>query len=75
MEADRSSRALARIEAALARIEAAARQPARGAEAAELARLQARHDQLRAAVSESLEQLDQLIEATQGQGHGLGAGG
>jgi hypothetical protein len=66
MDADRSSRALARIEVALARIEAAARRPAQASEAAELARLQARHEQLRAAVGESLEQLDQLIEATQG---------
>ena len=66
MNADRSSRALTRIEAALARIEAAARRPVGAADGAELARLQARHAQLRAVVGDSLEQLDQLIEATQG---------
>ncbi|HEX4848480.1 MAG TPA: hypothetical protein VFV30_10075 [Novosphingobium sp.] len=65
MDEDRSSRALARIEGALARIEAAARRPAASGDAA-LQELQARHDRLRGAVQESLEQLDQLIEGTQG---------
>lgn len=70
MEEDRSSRALARIEQALARIEAAARAPRAPAPAAapdgDLAALQARHDRLKSAVQGSLEQLDQLIEGTQG---------
>ncbi len=66
MDADRSSRALARIEAALARIEAAARRPARVETPAELADLQMRHDRLRAAVTDSLAQIDQLIESAQG---------
>lgn len=66
MNGERSSRALARIDAALARIEHAARRQPAGAEPAELARLQARHAALRAAVTDSLEQLDQLIEGTQG---------
>lgn len=69
MEHDRSNRALARIEAALGRIESAPRAAASGIAAADLAkddleRLQTRHDQLRAAVQDSLEQLDQLIEGT-----------
>lgn len=59
MDADRSSRALARIEQALARIEAASRRPAAG----DLLR---RHNQLKAAVQDSLQQLDLLIEGTQG---------
>ncbi|MEN9925240.1 hypothetical protein [Novosphingobium sp.] len=66
MSEDRSSRALARIEQALARIEAASRRPATVSDDAELADLRARHDQLRSAVEESLQQLDQLIESTQG---------
>jgi len=66
MTDDRSSRALARIETALARIEAAARRPAPMPRDAELAALQARHDRLREAVQGSLQQLDQLIEGTQG---------
>lgn len=66
MDADRSTRALARIEAALARIEAAARRPADAADAAELSSLKVRHERLRSVVGESLQQLDQLIEATQG---------
>lgn len=66
MNGDRTSRALARIDAALARIEAAPRPtgPAPGGE--DMARLQARHDRLRAAVQDSLDQLDQLIEGAQG---------
>ena len=67
MNGDPSSTAIARIEAALARIEAAAarpRAPVGGGE--DLARLQSKHDRLRAAVQDSLEQLDQLIEGAQG---------
>jgi hypothetical protein len=63
MDDNRSSRALARIEQALGRIEAAARQPkpvsAPPPGDADL-------DRLRAAVQDSLGQLDQLIEGTQG---------
>jgi hypothetical protein len=66
MNEDRSSRALARIEQALARIEAAARAPKPGAPDGDLAALSARHERLKRAVQGSLEQLDQLIEGTQG---------
>ncbi|MBX9644193.1 MAG: hypothetical protein K2W91_08865 [Novosphingobium sp.] len=66
MDADRSKAAMARIEAALARIEGAARAPRAAAAGPELADLQARHDRLRDAVQDSLEQLDQLIEGAQG---------
>lgn len=68
MDEDRSSRALARIEQALARIEAASRRPVPVAtpDTAELDRLRARHNRLRGAVQESLQQLDLLIEGTQG---------
>lgn len=62
MEQERSSQARARIEAALGRIEAAARTAKERPGEAELQRLQSRHDRLRAAVQDSLEQLDQLIE-------------
>ena len=63
MAADRSTLAIARIEAALAQIEAA---PVRsGGSAAEFAALRARHLQLRAAVHGSLQELDQLIEGAQ----------
>ena len=66
MSGERSSRALARIEAALERIEAAARNRTIGAaSSAELADLRTRHDQLRAAVTDSLAELDHLIEGTQ----------
>ena len=60
MDGDPTTKALSRIEAALARIEAAA------ASAAELASLRARHNRLRAAVQDSLGQLDALIEGAQG---------
>ena len=68
MAADRSTLAIARIEAALARIEAA---PAKArdapvGDAAELASLRTRHAQLRTAVQGSLQELDQLIEGAQG---------
>lgn len=69
MEDNRSSRALARIEHALERIEAAARQPEASLTPpndAAIELLQARHDRLRTAVQDSLRQLDQLIEGTQG---------
>ncbi|MFM5949777.1 MAG: hypothetical protein ACKOPM_11200 [Novosphingobium sp.] len=66
MNEDRSSRALARIEQALARIEAGARTPRAGADGTELTALSARHERLKRAVQGSLEQLDQLIEGTQG---------
>ncbi len=57
---------MARIEAALERIEAAMRQrPSGPSDSAELADLQARHAQLRAAVTSSLSELDQLIEGAQ----------
>ncbi|WP_374529433.1 hypothetical protein [Novosphingobium sp.] len=65
MEQERSSQARARIEAALRRIEAAAKTAAERPGAAELQRLQARHDRLRAAVQDSLGQLDLLIEGGQ----------
>lgn len=67
MTADRSTFAIARIEAALAQIEAAPvkASDASGGAAAELAALRARHGQLRAAVQGSLKELDQLIEGAQ----------
>ena len=66
MSGDRSSRALARIEAALERIEAATRNRAhRAASSDELADLRSRHERLRAAVTDSLAELDQLIEGAQ----------
>ena len=68
MEADLSSTAIARIEAALARIEAAApaaRNASHAAEA-ELAALRERHARLRAAVQGSLDELDQLIDGAAG---------
>jgi hypothetical protein len=66
MDGDRTARAQARIEAALARIEAAAQTAGSNSGADGLAQLQARHDRLRAAVQDSLAQLDQLIEGAQG---------
>lgn len=62
MEHERSTRARARIEAALARIESGAQRSANRAGEAELEGLRQRHDKLRSAVQDSLEQLDQLIE-------------
>ena len=67
MDGDRTSQALARIDAALARIESGARAVTglrQGAD--ELARLQVRHARLREAVSDGLQQLDQLIDGGQG---------
>ena len=68
MAADRSILAIARIEAALTRIEAAPVKAggASGDAATELAALQNRHGQLRAAIQGSLQELDQLIEGAQG---------
>jgi len=65
METDRTSTALSRIKAALARIEAAAQARRAADQGADLARLQGQHDRLRAAVQDSLEQLDLLIEGAQ----------
>ncbi len=66
MSGERSSRALARIEAALERIQAATRNRAAvPASSDELADLQLRHERLRAAVTDSLSELDQLIEGAQ----------
>ncbi len=67
MNGDRTSQALARIDAALARLDGAARQVAgNNAALADLAQLQAKHARLRDAVSEGLQQLDQLIEGSAG---------
>ena len=66
MSGDRSSRALARIEAALERIEAATRNRAFGtASSDELADLRSRHERLRSVVTDSLAELDQLIAGAQ----------
>ncbi|WP_088311060.1 hypothetical protein [Novosphingobium sp. B 225] len=67
MNGDRTSQALARIDAALARLDGAARQVAENRHGlADLAQLQAKHARLRDAVSEGLQQLDQLIEGSAG---------
>ena len=66
MDGDRSERALARVEAALARIEAASRAPQGGSEEGALAALQARHERLRGVVSDTLTELDRLIEGAPG---------
>ena len=65
MDGDRSKQAMARIDAALARIEAASAATRGPASGPELAALQSKHERLRAAVQESLGQLDQLIEGAQ----------
>ncbi|MFM5917725.1 MAG: hypothetical protein ACKOOL_09355 [Novosphingobium sp.] len=64
MEADRSNKAIARIEAALARIERAT--PRADSPDSELEALRERHARLRAAVQGSLEELDQLIDGAAG---------
>lgn len=64
MEADRTSRAIARIEAALARIERA--QLRQGGADTELEALRGKHARLRSAVQGSLEELDQLIAGAAG---------
>jgi hypothetical protein len=61
MNGDRSEQALARIEAALVRLEAAAQRPRGSGDGADHARLLQKHEQLRAAVTQSLHQLDGLI--------------
>jgi hypothetical protein len=66
MEGERTSRAMARIEAALDRIEAAARQPVGHHQGGDFEELRHRHERLRAAVQDGLEQLDALIEGAQG---------
>lgn len=66
MDGDRIKSAIARIEAALVRIEAAAARPPARSDGHELGTLRDKHDRLRAAVQDSLGQLDQLIEGAQG---------
>ena len=66
MSGDRSDLALARIEAALARIEAAARKPRSTDNDGELARVSARHQRLRAEVTDALGQLDTILEGPRG---------
>ena len=66
MDGDRSKSAIARIGTALARIEAAAARPPAPPSDQELGKLRNKHDRLRAAVQDSLGQLDQLIEGAQG---------
>lgn len=63
MNGERSTRALARIEAALGRIEAAAREAGGGNDdGAQLAALRTRHNRLRAVVQDQLQQLDLMID-------------
>lgn len=66
MNGDPSNTAFARIESALAQIEAAAARPRAPQTGGELIQLQDKHDRLRAAVQDTLTQLDQLIEGAQG---------
>ncbi len=61
MDAERCERALARIAAAAGRIETAARKPRTGGDTGDLAALSGRHDRLRAAVTQSLADLDAMI--------------
>jgi len=61
MVGDQIEQALARVEAALDRLEAAARAP-RPSDPAADPMLAERHERLRTAVSQSLRQLDGLIE-------------
>jgi hypothetical protein len=65
MNGDRSEKALMRIEAALARLEAAAQRPRGVAEGGDIAQLRHKHEQLRHAVTLSLQQLDALIGGMQ----------
>jgi hypothetical protein len=60
MEGTASDTAFSRIDAAIARIEAALARPSR-ADPASDSDLASRHEQLRAAVAESLRSLDSLI--------------
>ena len=66
MSGDRSERALARIEAALARIEVAARSARSRDDDGEVTQLRARHAKLRSAVTDSLAQLDAMLEGPRG---------
>jgi hypothetical protein len=66
MDGDPSNTAFVRIEVALARIEAAAARPRPADSSGEVTQLQGKHDRLRAAVQDTLTQLDQLIEGAQG---------
>ena len=61
MNGDRSEIALARIEAALARLDTAARRPQSSGDGNDAAQLIQKHEKLRAAVTQSLRQLDVLI--------------
>lgn len=61
MDGDRCERALMRIAAAAGRIEAAAKAPRAGGDNGELTALRGQHARLRAAVSQSLTDLDALI--------------
>lgn len=56
MDGDRTEKALFRIEAALARLETAAARSVGGS-----GELEARHKQLRSAVTQALSQLDALL--------------
>jgi hypothetical protein len=67
MEGDRCERALARIAAAVGRIESAASKPRSGTDSAEVTMLRSRHDRLRAAVTQSLAELDTLIGSPGGE--------
>jgi hypothetical protein len=60
MDGGSVEKALDRIEAALTRIERAAARPSQADEA-----LQARHERLRSAVTQSLRQLDELLASQQ----------
>ena len=66
MNGDPSITAFARIDAALARIEAAVARPRLADSSSDLMQLQGKHDRLRAAVQDTLTQLDHLIEGAQG---------
>ncbi len=63
MNGDRSEIALARIEAALARLKSVAQRPQPSGDGSADAELHQKHEQLRAAVTQSLHQLDALIGA------------
>ena len=66
MSGDRTEQALARIGAALARIEAAAGTPRASQDDGEIAALRDRHAKLRAAVADSLAQLDTMLDGARG---------
>lgn len=60
MDGSSSESALARIDAAIARLEAVAARPRAAGESGD-SELAAKHDRLRAAVAQSLRQIDGLI--------------